>query len=260
MILRALIYTLSLATLVPCVAFAEPEGQALDPVARRVSRLSNELHSPFCPGKTLLTCTSYQAVEVRREIRDLAAAGKNDDEIIQILQAKYADRFEKGQQMANPVQPWYTIIVPFLPFVLLGFLLIWVFRRWRSPAPEDADEADDEDREHRRDHHPHPQARRLRQADDDREDEDRDDDRDDDSYLDDDRGFDDDRDDDDLPCPEAAVAHALRSPPSELLADRHVLLGFHLPALRRRSALVEPSLDRAHARHVLAIDDTGLHC
>ena len=143
-ILRALIYTLSLATLVPCVAFAEPEGQALDPVARRVSRLSNELHSPFCPGKTLLTCTSYQAVEVRREIRDLAAAGKNDDEIIQILQAKYADRFEKGQQMANPVQPWYTIIVPFLPFVLLGFLLIWVFRRWRSPAPEDADEADDE--------------------------------------------------------------------------------------------------------------------
>ena len=69
-----------------------------------------------------------------------------------------------------------------------------------------------------------------------------------------------DRDDDDLPCPQAAVAHALRSPPSELLADRHVRFGLHLPVLRRRPAFVEPGLDRAHARHVLAIDDTGLHC
>jgi len=124
---------------------AETDGQGLDPVARRVSRLSNELHSPFCPGKTLLTCTSYQAIEVRREIRDLAAEGKNDTQIIEILQAKYGDRFKEGQQIANPVQPWYTIIVPFLPFVLLAFLLVWVFRRWRNPATEgNADDSSDE--------------------------------------------------------------------------------------------------------------------
>ena len=137
MTLRALICTFAFATLLPMVASAESDGQSLDPVARRVSRLANELHSPFCPGKTLLTCTSYQAIEVRREIRDLAAEGKNDTQIIDILQAKYADRFEKGQQMANPVQPWYTIIVPFLPFAVLGFLLIWVFRRWRRPTADE---------------------------------------------------------------------------------------------------------------------------
>jgi len=152
---RALISAIILATLLPITVSAETDGQGLDPVARRVSRLANELHSPFCPGKTLLTCTSYQAIEVRREIRDLAADGKNDTQIIDILQAKYGDRFKDGRQMSNPVQPWYTIIVPFLPFVLLAFLLLWVFRRWRKPtteenADDDADEAqpsaEDDDR------------------------------------------------------------------------------------------------------------------
>jgi cytochrome c-type biogenesis protein CcmH/NrfF len=125
------------AVSLPMVASAEVDPNALDPVARRVSRLASELHSPFCPGKTLLTCTSYQAVEVRREISALAEEGKKDAEIIKLLQAKYGDHFKKGRQLANPVQPWYTIIVPFLPFVLLGCLLIWVFRRWRRPAEED---------------------------------------------------------------------------------------------------------------------------
>ena len=121
----------------PSLASAEANPNALDPVARRVSRLAGELHSPFCPGKTLLTCTSYQAVEVRREISTLASEGKKDAEIIQLLQAKYGDQFKKGRQIANPVQPWYTIIVPFLPFALLAFFLIWVFRHWRRPAQED---------------------------------------------------------------------------------------------------------------------------
>ena len=140
-ILRALISLVLLTTSVPTVAFAQNDGKTLDPVARRVSRLANELHSPFCPGKTLLTCTSYQAIEVRREISALAEKGQSDAQIIETLQKKYGDHFEKGRQIANPVQPWYTIIVPFLPFVLLAFLLIWVFRRWRRPASEsDADE------------------------------------------------------------------------------------------------------------------------
>lgn len=94
-------------------------------VARRVKHLSDELKSPFCPGKTLLTCTSGQAYELRVEIRDMVMAGMTDQAIIEDLKQRY------GEEVSNPPQPWYTFFVPFLPFLVGAGLVFWVFRRWR---------------------------------------------------------------------------------------------------------------------------------
>ncbi|MEE2789424.1 MAG: cytochrome c-type biogenesis protein CcmH [Myxococcota bacterium] len=101
-------------------------AERLDPVLRRVRQLSDELRSPFCPGKTLMTCTSSQAFDLRRDIEVMVRAGKTDAQIIVELKEKY------GDDVSNPQQPWYTFFVPFLPFIVLAGLIFWVIQRWRK--------------------------------------------------------------------------------------------------------------------------------
>ena len=110
------------------------EAQVGDDVAgRRVRRLSDELRSPFCPGKTLMTCTSYQAYQLRQEILEMVNAGLGDEAIIEDLKRRY------GADVANPPQPWYTALVPALPFVFGAILLAWVARLWIKGSRQRAD-------------------------------------------------------------------------------------------------------------------------
>ncbi|MGK0360502.1 MAG: cytochrome c-type biogenesis protein CcmH [Bradymonadia bacterium] len=102
-------------------------------VDRRVRKLSDELKSPYCPGKTLMTCTSYQAFELRGEMKQMVRNGQSDAEII----AQLNDRFDND--VSNPPQPWYTIVVPFLPYVLGAFLILIVLRRWARKEGDDDD-------------------------------------------------------------------------------------------------------------------------
>ncbi len=128
---------------VPPVSPLDGEGSAVDEIGRRSRRLADELRSPFCPGKTLMTCTSYQAFELRREMREMIERGLSDAEIIDTLVQRH------GEEVRNPPQPWYTILVPVLPFIVLAVLLFWIFRKWkerdqRTPeqAPQALDPAD----------------------------------------------------------------------------------------------------------------------
>lgn len=120
------------ATSAPPVAAAH-DGMDDVQVDRRVRKLSDELKSPYCPGKTLMTCTSYQAFELRREMKEMVRSGQTDAQIIALLN----DRFDNN--VSNPPQPWYTIVVPFLPYVLGALLIVIVVRRWgRKEDDEDA--------------------------------------------------------------------------------------------------------------------------
>ncbi len=142
--LRLLLLSFSLLAATPLLA--APEAAPASAVAgdetaldnkqtRRVRRLSDELHSPFCPGKTLMTCTSYQAFELRKEMLRMVQEGKSDGEIVELLKTRY------GAQVANPPQPWYTALVPFLPYIFLAAVIFYVFRRWRRAGTETAAEA-----------------------------------------------------------------------------------------------------------------------
>ena len=102
----------------------------LDPTMKRVRQMADELRSPFCPGKTLMTCTSYQAFELRREIETMVRAGMSDEEILKQLKTVH------GDDISNPKQPWYTFFVPFLPFIVLAGLIFWIVRRWRTRGTE----------------------------------------------------------------------------------------------------------------------------
>lgn len=108
---------------------AKPENPVFDPDARRAQRLADDLKSPFCPGKTLKTCTSPNAAKVRRDIQEMVLQGMSDEAIVASLQSSY-DTNEFS--VANPEQPAYTIFVPFIPFVILTgamIFMIWLMRR-----------------------------------------------------------------------------------------------------------------------------------
>ncbi|MCA9537935.1 MAG: cytochrome c-type biogenesis protein CcmH [Myxococcales bacterium] len=119
---------------------------AIDEASRRVRRMADELRSPFCPGKTLMTCTSSNAYDLRKEMLNMVNEGYADDEIMRLLIERY------GDQISNPPQPWYTFFVPFLPFLVLAGLLFWLVRRWRNrgvaeaPAPTLPEAGADADR------------------------------------------------------------------------------------------------------------------
>lgn len=100
---------------------------------RRVAALAEELKSPFCPGKTLMTCTSNQAYTLRKEMHEMVLRGLSNDEVIAELKLRYGDEVE------NPPQPWYTFFVPLMPY-LLGVLVVilvgWYWlRRGKAEAP-----------------------------------------------------------------------------------------------------------------------------
>jgi cytochrome c-type biogenesis protein CcmH/NrfF len=110
---------------------------------KRVNRLSDQLKSPFCPGKTLMTCTSFEAYRLRQEMTAMILAGKNDKQILLALRDSF------GDQLENPPQPWYTVLVPILPFVFGLLVALWMFSRWMKGSKEESaefntyDEVDD---------------------------------------------------------------------------------------------------------------------
>ena len=109
--LRARIYTL----------FSTPRMESW--ATKHINYISDELKSPFCPGKTLLTCTSPNAFTLRAEMRRELLQGYKDDEILSKLRERFG-------QLENPPQPWYTILLPILPFVFGALIAIWVLSRW----------------------------------------------------------------------------------------------------------------------------------
>ena len=57
------------------------------------TQLSDEIYSPFCPGKTLSMCPSPNAAKVRRDIQRMAREGKSKDEIKKEVLAVYGEEF-----------------------------------------------------------------------------------------------------------------------------------------------------------------------
>ena len=95
---------------------------------KRINRLSDELKSPFCPGKTLLTCTSPEAFKLRREMRQMILEGYNDKDILKVISKSF------DQPLENPPQPWITLLVPVFPFIFGLIIALWIFLYWRRSS------------------------------------------------------------------------------------------------------------------------------
>ena len=93
----------------------------------RLKNLEEELRCLVCQNQTLADSTAPLAQDLRREVRELALAGKSDSEIKDYLTARYGDFV----LYKPPVKPT-TWLLWFGPFAfLLGGGVIWfvVLRR-----------------------------------------------------------------------------------------------------------------------------------
>lgn len=134
---RSLVFTALTALLMLAAGVAVAQTPAAAPgsismtdASVRSQQIADVLRSPFCPGKTLLTCTSGQAFTARQEIRDRLVAGESEESIIEDFKTRY------GENIVNPPQPWYAVVSPFIP-ALVGVLVLGVVTwRWRRAKGE----------------------------------------------------------------------------------------------------------------------------
>jgi cytochrome c-type biogenesis protein CcmH/NrfF len=91
---------------------------------RILQDLSNDLMSPYCPGRTISSCPSGKARKLEDHILDQARAGKTREEI----EADLVDRFgpEIVGYAPRPVVLYGTAIVALMALMLIAM----VGRRW----------------------------------------------------------------------------------------------------------------------------------
>ena len=115
------------AVAVSATSFVWAQDPALD---ARLKSLEEELRCLVCQNQTLADSNAPLAEDLRREVRELAVAGKSDAEIKQYLVARYGDFV-----LYNPPVKATTWLLWFGPFALLaGGAVVWlvILRRRRG--------------------------------------------------------------------------------------------------------------------------------
>ncbi|MEO8755443.1 MAG: cytochrome c-type biogenesis protein [Casimicrobiaceae bacterium] len=115
-------------------ALADPAFDA------RLRNLEEELRCLVCQNQTLADSNAPLAEDLRREVRELAVAGKNDEQIKEYLVARYGDFV-----LYRPPVKTTTWLLWFGPFALLvagGVIWGLILRR---RGRKDDDEVDDDD-------------------------------------------------------------------------------------------------------------------
>ena len=110
------------------VAADAPPATPSPALDARLKKLETGLRCLVCQNQTLADSNADLASDLRREVRDLALAGKNDAEIRDYLVARYGDFV-----LYDPPLKRATWLLWFGPFVLLagGGLLWWQVLRGR---------------------------------------------------------------------------------------------------------------------------------
>jgi len=111
------------------------EPPPASPLDARLKKLERELRCLVCQNQTLADSDAPLAADLRGEIRELAVAGKSDDDIRAFLTARYGDFV-----LYNPPVQANTWLLWFGPFVLLAAgMLVW----WRMSRASGRVAADD---------------------------------------------------------------------------------------------------------------------
>ena len=108
---------------------------AQDPaVEKRVHNLAQELRCLVCQNQTIADSNAPLAVDLRNQIREQAAAGKTDKDIIDFMVARYGDFV-----LYRPPFKAATVLLWLGPFIFLVgglFFLVRLVRRRRVPEPQ----------------------------------------------------------------------------------------------------------------------------
>lgn len=128
--MKKLLLAALLAIATTALAQSDP---ALD---ARLKKLEEELRCLVCQNQSLADSTAPLAEDLRREVRQLAATGKNDGQIKEFLVARYGDFV-----LYNPPVKGTTWLLWFGPFALLigaaGAWLMVLRKRSRQRGGDD---------------------------------------------------------------------------------------------------------------------------
>lgn len=121
---------------------AQTSSKSEAEISRTTVEVSNEVMSPFCPGKTLAMCPSPAAAEVRRDIQQMASQGDDTETIKRKLIEEYGDEFE----IIEPGRFDDALILGLIIFGLLlclaVVLLISKRGKGRGDEDDDSDQSD----------------------------------------------------------------------------------------------------------------------
>jgi cytochrome c-type biogenesis protein CcmH len=122
--------------LLPTYSFAgEAKDLAADPVLeKRMIGLAENLRCLVCQNESLASSHAELAEDLRREVREQMAQGKNDQEIMDYLVARYGDFV-----LYKPPVKSYTMLLWFGPFALLlvgAGVLLFQLRKRRQTVQE----------------------------------------------------------------------------------------------------------------------------
>lgn len=115
-------------------------GAALEAEAKRIAAV---LRCPVCQGLSVGDSPSPMATNMRQQIRELVAAGFDEDQILSYFEASYGE-FVRLQPPLRGVN-WLVWLAPVLG-LLIGLVVVsWVLRgaKTSEPATEHAPSADD---------------------------------------------------------------------------------------------------------------------
>ncbi len=105
-----------------------------DPVAnKRAMHLAEELRCLVCQNQTIADSNAELAVDLRRQIREQIAHGKNDGQIIDFMVARYGDFV-----LYRPPLKGTTLFLWFGPPILLltGFVFLFYYLKSRRKRVE----------------------------------------------------------------------------------------------------------------------------
>jgi cytochrome c-type biogenesis protein CcmH/NrfF len=122
-IFAALLFGVSAATAADGEATAEPEGWAY--------KISHDLMSPFCPGRTLSACTSPQADDLRMWLIVQEASGRSREDV----EAELFERYGNVLRPA-PLAEGFGLTAYVFPVIafLAGGVVVAVFLRRQTRA------------------------------------------------------------------------------------------------------------------------------
>jgi cytochrome c-type biogenesis protein CcmH/NrfF len=136
---------MSVARLIPLLLFALAAPLCAQQYSAEVetaaAKIFNTAMSPFCPGRTIATCPSSQAADLKAEIRAMLADGVSLDSVERMLLARYGEVVRAAPEARGfGLLAW---VVPGLVLVVVGAWITVRLSRLRPSSGPDAEAAVD---------------------------------------------------------------------------------------------------------------------
>lgn len=120
---------------VACALAAQPARAADDAAQSWHYDLWNSLMSPYCPGRSLLDCTSSQAADLREWIAEQEKAGRPREDVEAQLYTQFGDVILQAPKASGFGLAAYVIPVV---GVALGALVLVIFLRRQGGSAQTA--------------------------------------------------------------------------------------------------------------------------